>query len=51
VTFRCLVLHGNTVDAKAADSLNGRVHACWVNPAQPAAPAPAAAAQNPTTTR
>jgi hypothetical protein len=51
VTFRCLVLHGNTVDSKAADSLNGRVHACWVNPAQPAAPAPAAAAQNPTTTR
>src|SRR5215813_15005210 len=51
VTFRCLVLHGNTVDPKAADSLNGRVQACWVNPTQPAAPAPAAAAQNPTTTR
>jgi len=50
VTFRCLVLHANTIDPKAADSLNGRVHACWINPAlQP--PAPAAAAQNPTTTR
>jgi hypothetical protein len=51
VTFRCLVLHGNTIDPKAADSLNGRVHACWINPAQPVAPPPAAAAQNPTTTR
>jgi len=49
VTFRCLVLHANTIDPKAADSLNGRVHACWINPALP--PAPAAAAQNPTTTR
>jgi hypothetical protein len=50
-TFRCLVLHANTIDPKAADSLNGRVHACWINPAlQAAAPAPAAAAANPTTT-
>lgn len=51
VTFRCLVLHANTIDPKAADSLNGRVHACWINPALPAAPPPAASAQNPTTTR
>lgn len=51
VTFRCLVLHANTIDPKAADSLNGRVHACWINPALPPAPPPAAAAQNPTTTR
>jgi hypothetical protein len=51
VTFRCLVLHGNTIDPKTADSLNGRVHACWINPALPPAPAPAASAQNPTTTR
>jgi hypothetical protein len=50
VTFRCLVLHANSIDPKAADSLNGRVHACWINPAL-APPAPAAAAQNPTTTR
>jgi hypothetical protein len=50
VTFRCLVLHANTIDPKAADSLNGRVHACWINPSlQP--PQPAAAAQSPTTTR
>lgn len=50
-TFRCLVLHANTIDPKAADSLNGRVHACWINPSlQAAAPAPAAAAASPTTT-
>jgi hypothetical protein len=51
VTFRCLVLHANMIDPKAADSLNGRVHACWINPALPATPPPAASAQNPTTTR
>jgi len=54
-TFRCLVLHANTIDPKAADSLNGRVHACWINPslqaAAPAGPAPAAAASSPTTSR
>ena len=55
-TFRCLVLHANTIDPKAADSLNGRVHACWINPlleVTPAAPAPApaAAVPSPTTTR
>jgi len=37
--------------SKAADSLNGRVHACWINPALPPAPPPAASAQSPTTTR
>lgn len=47
-TFRCLILHGNTVDPKAPDSLNGRVHACWINPLAPAPPpAPAAAEPNP----
>ncbi len=54
-TFRCLVLHANTIDPKAADSLNGRVHACWINPslqaAAPSNPAPAAAASSPTTSR
>ncbi len=30
-TFRCLVRQGN-IDPKAPDSLNGRVHACWINP-------------------
>jgi hypothetical protein len=50
-TFRCLILHGHTIDPKAADTLNGRIHACWVNPAlQPVAP-PAASAPSPTTTR
>ena len=46
-TFRCLVRQGN-IDPKAQESLNGRVHACWLNPGLPptqpvaaeAAPAP-----------
>ena len=38
-TFRCLVRFG-AIDPKAPDSLNGRVHACWINPsAQPQAAA------------
>jgi hypothetical protein len=53
-TFRCLLLHSNSIDPKAADSLNGKVQACWINPslqaAPAAAPAPAAAAPSPTTT-
>lgn len=43
-TFRCLVRQGN-IDPKAQESLNGRIHACWINPALP--PAPATAAQAP----
>jgi hypothetical protein len=31
-TFRCLVLNGSNIDPRAADNLNGRVQACWVNP-------------------
>jgi len=54
-TFRCLILHSSSIDPKAPDSLNGRVQACWINPAlqaaQPAAPAPAAAVPSPTTSR
>ena len=50
-SFRCIILHGNNIDPKAADTLNGRVHACWINPTNPAPPpAPAsqpAAAANP----
>ncbi|MBI3702075.1 MAG: beta-1-3, beta-1-6-glucan biosynthesis protein [Afipia sp.] len=35
-TFRCLVRFGGQIDPKVADTLNGRVHACWINPnAQP----------------
>src|SRR5437016_2416549 len=30
-TFRCLVRQGN-FDPKAADTLNSRVHGCWINP-------------------
>lgn len=49
--FRCLLLHASSIDPKAADSLNGRVQACWINPALPVVPAPAAAVPGPTTTR
>ncbi|MGI8524811.1 MAG: beta-1-3, beta-1-6-glucan biosynthesis protein [Pseudolabrys sp.] len=45
-TFRCLVKQGN-IDPKAQESLNGRVHACWIDPALP--PSPPAAAQAPAT--
>ncbi len=51
-TFRCLVRQGH-IDPKSQESLNGRVHACWLNPAlapTPAAavkPAPAAAGGTP----
>jgi hypothetical protein len=50
-TFRCLVLYGSNIDPKAADTLNGRVHACWINPTIQPASAPAAAAPSPTTSR
>jgi hypothetical protein len=42
-TFRCLVRNGD-IDPKAADSLNNRVQACWINPALQPPPQPAAAA-------
>lgn len=41
-TFRCLVRQGH-IDPKAPDSLNSRVHACWLNPGLQ--PLPAAAAE------
>jgi hypothetical protein len=52
-SFRCLILHASSIDPKAADSLNGRVQACWINPSQPATTPPpsAAAAPSPTTNR
>lgn len=50
-TFRCVVKQG-PIDPKQQDTLNSRVHTCWLNPETPA---PAAAAQVPqsdgTTTR
>lgn len=42
-TFRCLIRQGG-LDPKAQETLNGRVHACWVNPALEPAAAPAGAA-------
>ena len=43
-TFRCLVRQGN-IDPKAQETLNGRVHACWLNPTLE--PTPAAASAQP----
>src|SRR5664279_6303769 len=41
-TFRCLTRFGAQIDPKVADTLNSRVHACWINPAaQPQAAATA----------
>ncbi len=42
-TFRCLVRQGS-IDPKAQETLNGRVHACWINPGLPAARATSAQA-------
>lgn len=49
--FRCVVKQG-PIDPKAQDTLNSRVHACWLNPAEPpAATAAQAPAAEGTTTR
>jgi len=41
--FRCLTRFGGQIDPKVAETLNSRVHACWINPnAQPQATAAAA---------
>jgi hypothetical protein len=45
--FRCLILHADSIDPKAPDSLNGRVEACWINPSEPTPPPPAASAATP----
>jgi hypothetical protein len=47
VSFRCLIQHGSNIDPKAADTLNARIQACWINPVAPAIPAPAAAVTAP----
>jgi hypothetical protein len=50
-TFRCLVRFFSAIDPKVPDSLNGRVHACWINPgAQPQAAVAATPAATPPTT-
>jgi hypothetical protein len=46
-TFRCLVRQGD-IDPKAQETLNGRVHSCWLNPGLP--PEPATAAKTPAAT-
>ena len=44
-TFRCLTRFGGQIDPKVAETLNSRVHACWINPAvQPQAAAAGAPA-------
>lgn len=30
--FRCVVRQGNNIDPKSPQSLNARVHTCWINP-------------------
>jgi hypothetical protein len=45
-TFRCLVRFG-AIDPKVPDSLNSRVHACWVNPGTQPQAAAAAASSTP----
>jgi hypothetical protein len=52
--FRCVVRQGAGIDQKNPQSLNSRVHACWLNPgsgtataAAPASGAASAAAQTP----
>ena len=48
-TFRCLTRFGGQIDPKVAETLSGRIHACWINPgAQPQA-AVAATPAAPTT--
>jgi hypothetical protein len=41
-TFRCLVRQPN-IDPKAAESLNSRIHSCWIDPDLPASPTTAQA--------
>src|SRR5580658_9619623 len=54
--FRCILLHPPASDPKPTDPnlLEGRAHACWINPSLPSAPtpavAPAAAVPSATTT-
>jgi hypothetical protein len=46
-TFRCVVRQGD-VDPKAADTLNSRIQACWIDPAKPTVTAqPATTAEQP----
>ena len=42
-TFRCVVRQGN-IDPKATETLNSRVHSCWLDPELASAPPPTPAA-------
>ena len=48
--FRCLVRQG-PIDSKASETLNARVHACWINPTMEAASPPPAQAAQPSGTK
>jgi len=48
-TFRCLVRFFSAIDPKVPDSLSGRVHACWINPAAQPQAAAASTPAAPTT--
>lgn len=45
--FRCLTRFGGQIDPKVAETLDSRVHACWINPAAQPQQATAAASQPP----
>jgi hypothetical protein len=48
--FRCLTRFGGQIDPKVAETLDSRVHACWINPAAQPQQAAAAASQPPAPT-
>jgi hypothetical protein len=48
--FRCLTRFGAQIDPKVAETLDSRVHACWLNPAAQPQQAAAAASQPPAPT-
>src|ERR1700722_2081004 len=48
-TFRCLTRFGGQIDPKVAETLNSRVHACWINPGAQPQQAAAATPAPPTT--
>ena len=45
--FRCLTRFGGQIDPKVAETLDSRVHACWINPAAQPQQAAAASSQPP----
>lgn len=48
--FRCLTRFGGQIDPKVAETLDSRVHACWINPAAQPQQAAASASQAPAPT-